>query len=270
MNGYASSGRQIGFVPTMGYLHEGHISLVRQSVSQNDITAASIFVNPTQFAAHEDLSTYPRNEKRDLELLDEAGCNVVFIPQPDEIYPSGYQTYVSVDEITKVLEGEFRPSHFRGVTTVVTILLNLSRCTNAYFGRKDAQQAAVLSRMVKDLYIPCKVHICPIVREPDGLAMSSRNVYLSNQERAEALTLFKSLKLAEELVLSGERDSERIRTAMRVLYEKLREHELQYIAFADAETFALIDRIEEGKPFYILIACRIGKTRLIDNFLLTV
>ncbi len=270
MGQFASVGKQIGFVPTMGFLHEGHISLVRESVKENEITAASIFVNPTQFAAHEDLSNYPRNEKRDLDLLESVGCDVVFIPQPNEIYPPGFQTYVLAEEITKILEGEFRPSHFKGVTTVVTILLNLSRCSNSYFGRKDAQQAAVLTRMVKDLYIPCTVHVCPIVRDSDGLAMSSRNVYLSEDERGEALTLYKSLKLAEELVMKGEKETQRIRAAMTGLYEKLRDYELQYIAFTEAETFTQIDEIEGGIPFYILIACRIGKTRLIDNFLLTV
>lgn len=270
MGSFSSAGKRVGFVPTMGYLHEGHLSLIRQSVAENDVTAASIFVNPAQFAAHEDLSTYPRNEQRDLELLESAGCDIVFIPVPEDIYPSGFQTYVTVTEITSILEGEFRPEHFRGVTTVVTILLNLSRCNNAYFGRKDAQQAAVISRMVKDLAIPAAVHICPIVRESDGLAMSSRNVYLNTEEREEALTLFKSLRTAEDLVLQGERDTKVIRSAMTELYAGLREYELQYIAFTDAETFKLIDIVKSGQPFYILIACRIGKTRLIDNFLLTV
>lgn len=270
MGEVAAAGKQIGFVPTMGYLHEGHISLVKKSVSENYVTAASIFVNPTQFAAHEDLSTYPRNEKRDLELLDSAGCDIAFIPEPNQIYPDGFQTYITVEGITTILEGEFRPAHFKGVTTVVMILLNLSRCTNSYFGRKDAQQAAVLSRMVKDLRLPCTVHICPIVREPDGLAMSSRNVYLNTKERNEALTLFHSLKQAEDIIKNGERDTKIISKAMVALYEKLSDYELQYIAFIDAETFTLIDKIIEGRPFYILIACRIGKTRLIDNFLLTV
>lgn len=270
MGSIAIAAKSIGFVPTMGYLHEGHLALVRQSVAENDVTAASIFVNPAQFAAHEDLSTYPRNEVRDLELLESAGCDIVFLPQTEEIYPENFQTYVLVDEITKILEGEFRPTHFKGVTTVVAILLNLSRCTNAYFGRKDAQQAAVISRMVKDLFMPCVVHICPIVREPDGLAMSSRNIYLDEKDRANALTLFESLKLAEELVYKGERDTDRIKKEMLALYGKLKDYELQYIAFTDAESFAEIKEIETEKPFYILIACRIGKTRLIDNFLLTV
>lgn len=240
------------------------------SKSENDISIVSIFVNPTQFAANEDLSVYPRDFERDIKLLEDAGTDIVFYPSPEDIYPENFQTYIQVEKVSLFLEGALRPTHFRGVCTVVTILLNLAGADNAYFGRKDAQQFAVISRMVKDLHIPTKLTACPLIREEDGLALSSRNVFLSPEEREEALTLYKSLKLAEELIGKGSRDVSDIKLAMEQLFLDKKNSLLQYIAFVSAESFEQQALLSEGDQIYILIACKVGKTRLIDNFLLTV
>ena len=263
----ALEGKKIGFIPTMGYLHKGHISLVKKSKEVSDITVVSIFVNPTQFGPNEDLSKYPRDFERDKKLLEENGCDAIFFPDANEIYPAAFQTSVEVNKITRILEGVHRPTHFKGVTTIVAVLFNCVKPDYAFFGQKDAQQAAVIKRMVNDLKMDIHIRVEPIIREADGLAMSSRNIYLSNDERTDALVLSKSLTIGKELILSGERSSERIIAVMSENIKKVDSAKLDYIAIADAEIFELCGKLETGKEYYILIACRIGSTRLIDNCL---
>ena len=202
-----AEGKTIGFVPTMGYLHSGHLSLIEKSTSQNDVTVISIFVNPTQFGENEDLDQYPRDFERDCRLAQEAGADAVFFPTAGMMYPEGYKTYVEVVDITKRLCGVTRPTHFKGVTTVVTKLFHIVAPDRAYFGQKDAQQLLVIRRMVKDLNMDIEIVGCPIIRETDGLAMSSRNLYLSGEERMQATVLNQSLEMAEKMIDSGERDS---------------------------------------------------------------
>ena len=265
-----AAGKSIGFVPTMGYLHEGHLSLIKKSKAKCDITVVSIFVNPTQFAPSEDLSKYPRDIKRDKKNLTAAGVDYLFYPDVNEIYPSGFQTYVEVENITKILEGEFRPTHFRGVTTIVSILFNAVLPHFAFFGQKDAQQAAVIKRMVQDFKINLKIIVCPIVREKDGLALSSRNVYLSEKEREDALVLYNSLRLAVKLINDGEREVEKIISEMEKFILSVDISNLDYIGIVNSESFEPIKTISSGSSYYILIACKIGTTRLIDNILLRI
>ncbi len=262
---FRKEGKLIGLVPTMGFLHEGHLSLVDKSKSICDITVVTIFVNPTQFAPNEDLKSYPRDFERDKKLLSEKGVDVIFYPAVEEIYPDNFQTNVEVTNISKLLEGESRPSHFKGVTTIVSILFNSVSPHYAFFGQKDAQQVSVIQQMVNDLKFDLKIVVCPIVREKDGLAMSSRNVYLSKQERVDALVLSKSLKIAEDIIKQGIRDKERIISKMKDLIQQVKSSNLDYIQIVDAITFNLIDELVDGKEYYILIACKIGSTRLIDN-----
>jgi pantoate--beta-alanine ligase len=257
----------LGLAPTMGYLHEGHLSLVRASKRDNAHTAATIFVNPTQFAPTEDLSRYPRDEARDLSLLEDEGCDAVFIPTVEEMYPEGFSTSVTVEQLTARLEGASRPTHFRGVTTVVMKLLQIAQPDRAYFGQKDAQQLAVVRRMVRDLDVPVEIAGMPIVREPDGLALSSRNVYLSPDQRRAALVLSRALRLAEDRVRADERDAEKIRAEMRALIAAEPLAALDYVSIADSVTLdelAVIDR-----PALASLAVRFGPTRLIDNTTLT-
>ena len=257
----------LGVVPTMGYLHEGHLSLVRASRRDNAHTVATIFVNPTQFAPNEDLARYPRDEARDLALLETEGVDVVFAPSPDEMYAPGYGTYVTVEQLTDRLEGASRPTHFRGVTTVVLKLLNITRPDRAYFGRKDAQQLAVVRRMVRDRDVPVEIVGMPIVREPDGLAMSSRNVNLTPEQRRAALVLSKSLHLAESLSGSGQRDAGEIRASMRSLIAAEPLAAIDYISVADAGSLDELTSIDG--PALVSLAARFGATRLIDNVTLT-
>ncbi len=256
----------VGFVPTMGYLHEGHLSLVRQARLECASVVASIFVNPTQFGPQEDLAAYPQDLPRDLRLLEEMGVDLVWVPTVDMMYPPGYQTWVSVEEVTKPLEGSRRPTHFRGVTTVVAILFNSVQPQKAYFGQKDAQQAVVIRRMVKDLNFPLEVRVCPIVREGDGLAMSSRNIYLNPTERRAAPILYQALQAARMAFESGERDADLLR---RIVSEKIQIEpmaSLQYVSCADAETLQeLTGLIDRG---LLSLAVFFGKTRLIDNIIL--
>jgi len=263
-------GKSIGFVPTMGYLHSGHMSLVQKSKAENSVTVVSIFVNPTQFGPNEDLSKYPRDFKKDESLLNEAGVDFVFYPESSEIYPDGFETFVVQEKISSRLEGEFRPTHFRGVTTIVSILFNAVKPHRAYFGQKDAQQCAVLNRMVKDLAIDLEMIICPIVREPDGLAMSSRNVYLSETERQDALVLSRSLKLASELISGGETSVSKIKENATSLYAKVESASLDYFEIVEFDSCQSAEKLGKGKKYFILVACRIGKTRLIDNYLIQV
>jgi pantoate--beta-alanine ligase len=256
----------VGLVPTMGYLHEGHLSLVRRARDECASVAASIFVNPTQFSANEDLSKYPRDLKRDLTLLEEAGADLVWTPTPEIMYPPGYQTWVEVEGLTQPLEGAVRPGHFRGVTTVVAKLLNVVQPQKAYFGQKDAQQAAVIQRMTRDLDFPIEIVICPTMREKDGLAMSSRNSYLSPEERQAATVLFRALSAAHAAHRRGERKAEALRQIVReaVALEPLAQ--LQYVSCADFDSLQEVEEIK-GKTL-LSMAVFMGKTRLIDNFIL--
>ncbi len=261
-------GKTIGFVPTMGYLHEGHISLIKRAREENDFVAVSIFVNPTQFGPNEDFEKYPRNFERDSAMCEEAGADLIFHPSPQEIYPQSYMTYVEVNEITEKLCGASRPGHFKGVTTIVNKLFNLVEPDRAYFGQKDAQQVAVIEKMVKDLNMNLQIIPCPIIREGDGLAMSSRNTYLSQSERAAALILSKSLFKAEEEIKSGSRSKAQL---MDMIVSNIKSEplaEIDYIEIVDAKTFRAIDTLEGD--ILIALAVRFGKTRLIDNLRLEV
>ncbi len=256
----------VGFVPTMGYLHEGHLSLVRGARAENSSVVVSIFVNPTQFGPHEDLEKYPRDIERDLALLQKEKTDLVFMPSAAEIYPPHFDSWVEVNGVTERLEGASRPGHFKGVTTVVAKLFNIVQPTRAYFGQKDAQQAAVIRKMVSDLNMDLKIVILPTVRERDGLAMSSRNTYLNSEERRAAIVLHRALTLAQQLFSQGERDGEVIRQQMISLIEKEPLADTEYVSVADAETLAELGRI--NSPALVSLAVKIGKTRLIDNYIL--
>ena len=256
----------VGFVPTMGYLHKGHLSLVRGARAENPSVVASIFVNPTQFGPREDLDKYPRDIERDLALLQKEKTDLVFMPSAAEIYPPHFDSWVEVNGVTERLEGASRPGHFKGVTTVVAKLFNIVRPTRAYFGQKDAQQAAVIRKMVSDLNMDLEIVILPTVRERDGLAMSSRNIYLNPEERRAAVVLHRALTLAQQLFSQGERDGEVIRQQMISLIEKEPLADTEYVSVADAETLAELGRI--NPPALVSLAVKIGKTRLIDNYVL--
>lgn len=257
------SGRTVGLVPTMGALHEGHLSLVRAAVRETDVAAVSIFVNPTQFGPTEDLDKYPRREKRDLELLAAAGANVVFMPPPEEVYPPGYRTYVEVDQLGSKLCGASRPGHFRGVATVVNLLFHTIRPDRAYFGLKDRQQFIVLKRMVNDLGWPVEMVGMPTVRELDGLAMSSRNAYLSPEERAAAPLIHQGLSATRQAFHSGQRDpAELCRMVSRVLETEPR-FRIDYVQLVDQESLETPKQAEAGD--FIAVAAFLGGTRLIDN-----
>jgi len=256
----------VGLVPTMGYLHEGHLELVRRARAANDSVVVSIFVNPTQFGPREDYAAYPRHPQRDLAMLEKAGTDLVFMPPPEEMYPPRFNTWIEVQGVTNRLEGEHRPGHFRGVATVVAKLFNIVEPRRAYFGQKDAQQCLVIRRMVADLNMNLEVVIVPTVREPDGLAMSSRNVYLNPQERKAALVLPRALRLAEERWRGGERSAERLRREMTALIQAEPLARIDYVSVADAETLEELDTLE--RPAVASLAVRIGKTRLIDNVVL--
>ncbi len=256
----------VGFVPTMGYLHEGHVSLVRQAKEENKSVVVSIFVNPAQFGHREDLSSYPRDLKRDLALLEKAGTDVVFVPKDGEMYPSGYDTWVDVDKLTKRLEGASRPTHFRGVTTVVAKLFNIVEANNAYFGQKDAQQALVIQKMVDDLNMNVRVVVCTTVRETDGLAMSSRNVYLTPEQRKQATVLYRSLLLAKDFYAKGERNATKIRRQMTELIQKEPLAVIDYISIADEQNLEELEMIQ-GKALVSMVV-KFGNTRLLDNVML--
>jgi pantoate--beta-alanine ligase len=253
----------VGFVPTMGYLHEGHLVLVKNAKAENASAIASIYVNPTQFGPREDFGAYPRDLNHDLDLLQEVGADIVFVPSDDEMYPPGFSSWVDVEKVAERLEGASRPGHFRGVATVVAKLFNIVQPTRAYFGQKDVQQVVVIKRMVADLNMNVEVVVVPTVRESDGLAMSSRNVYLNPKERQAATILFKALTLAQRLWRDGERDAEKIRREMTALIQKEPLAQIDYVSLADAETLAELNLLD--RPAVASLAVRIGKTRLIDN-----
>ncbi len=261
------SAQQVGLVPTMGALHEGHLSLLDAARAECDVTVVTIFVNPTQFAPDEDFRLYPRDLKRDLSLLGDRGCDLVFAPTNDDMYKPNHATFVDVGPLGDVLEGEFRPTHFRGVATVVLKLFQLAPADRAYFGRKDYQQTLVVRQMVADLNVPVDIRVCPIVRDSDGLAMSSRNAYLTPDERQRARILYRSLRLAEELAGAGERDVATIRRKMKCEIERAGGVEVQYIAFVADGTVTPVQRITG--PTTIAVAAMVGKTRLIDNILVS-
>lgn len=263
-----SMGKTIGFVPTMGYLHEGHISLMRMSVQHNDFTIMSIFVNPTQFGPNEDFERYPRDMEKDTNLAKSAGVDVIFAPSVKEMYPDGYKTYVSVEGITDVLCGKSRPGHFRGVTTIVNKLFNIVEPHKAYFGQKDAQQVAVIKKMVRDLNMNLEIVTCPIVREGDGLAMSSRNVYLSDEERKSAVILSKALVEASILIENGEIKKDDIITYITDRISSEKKAVIDYVEVVDADTLECVD-ILKG-TILIALAVKFGNTRLIDNVILEV
>lgn len=256
----------VGFIPTMGFLHAGHISLVQAARSSCEHVVVSIFVNPTQFAPTEDLAAYPRDLEHDLALLQAAGVDLVWLPDNEMMYPEGFQTWVSVENLTKPLEGQYRPEHFRGVTTVVAKLFNVVQPQRAFFGQKDAQQAAVLQRMVLDLNFPIEMVICPIVREADNLALSSRNTYLTPAERQAGTVLSRSLFAARNLFQKGERRAAALIACMREIIQSEPLAKIQYISCADPLTLQEIDIIENQA--LLSMAVYFGKTRLIDNLLL--
>ncbi len=256
----------VGLVPTMGYLHEGHLSLARKARGENASVIATIFVNPTQFGPNEDLNTYPRDEAGDLAKLDAAGVDLVWIPTAEIMYPPGYQTMVSVTEVTKQLEGAHRPGHFEGVATVVAKLFNATRADRAYFGQKDAQQSVVIRRMVKDLNMQVEIVISPTVREADGLAMSSRNSYLTPDQRKAAKVLFRALSAAQQVYTEGERSGDRLREQMKSVLAAEPQARPQYVSCAHPDTLLELDHVDQD--MLLSMAVFVGKTRLIDNFLL--
>jgi pantoate--beta-alanine ligase len=262
-------GRTIGLVPTMGFLHAGHISLVRRARQENDVVAVTIFVNPTQFGPKEDLDAYPRDTRRDIELLEAEHADIVFIPAVDDIYPPGFTTYVEVEgPITQVLCGKSRPTHFRGVTTVVAKLFHMAAPDRAYFGQKDAQQVAVIRQMVKDLDFDLELVVCPIVRESDGLAMSSRNTYLSSGQRAAAAVLFRSLAEAQATIEQGERSGPAVVGQIRARIGAVRDAVIDYVAVVDARDLTDLEVL--AGEVLIAVAVNFGKTRLIDNIQITI
>lgn len=259
-------GAPIGFVPTMGFLHAGHISLVQRARQECPSVVVSIFVNPSQFGPKEDLAAYPRDLPRDLAMLEAAGTDLVWTPTPESMYPPGFQTWVTVEDLTRGLEGGQRPGHFRGVATVVAKLFNAVAPQKAYFGQKDAQQAAVIRRMTRDLDLPIEIVICPTLREPDGLAMSSRNSYLSPAERTAASVLYRALSAARDAFIQGERQAEVLRRIMQATLAGEPLAEPQYVSCADAETLQEVEQVS-GRTL-LSMAVKIGRTRLIDNILL--
>jgi len=262
---WKSKNRTIGFAPTMGYLHEGHLSLVRASKKKADVTVVSIFVNPTQFGPKEDFRTYPRDFERDAGLLKKEGVDVLFYPDADKMYPGGYKTYVEVHDLQDKLCGRSRPGHFRGVSTVVLKLFNIVRPDYAFFGQKDAQQAIILRRMVRDLDLDVRVEVVPIVREADGLAMSSRNTYLGPDGRKAGLSLIRSLRQAKMRIGAGERRPAVILRALKEMIAAEPLARIDYIEAVDMDTFEPVKEISEGT--LIALAVFIGKTRLIDNMI---
>ena len=263
--------RPLGLVPTMGALHDGHLSLVRQARADNATLAAWIFVNPTQFGPNEDLATYPRNLERDLGLLEAEGADLVFVPSPAEVYPDGFDTWIEPGAVAEGMEGTARPGHFRGVATVVAKMFNLMRPDRAYFGQKDGQQVAVIRKMNADLNLGVDVVTMPTVREPDGLALSSRNAYLTPHERPAAPVIYRALCAAEQLWRSGEQDAEALRSAaLQVLWSEPLLEPVDYVSVVDADTMAGVESValSGGRQVMIAVAARLGAVRLIDNVVL--
>ena len=268
VSAWKREGLSVGLVPTMGFLHEGHQSLISKSASQNDRTVVSVFVNPIQFGPNEDLEAYPRDLNRDMQKVEEAGGDLIFNPEPEEMYPGHFTSFIDTTETTELLCGAVRPVHFRGVCTVVGKLFNIVQPDRAYFGQKDAQQLATVKRFVRDLNFPLEIVPCPIVREADGLAKSSRNTYLNPEERKAALILSQSLKKGQEAILQGERDAKKV---IDIIRENLQTEPLARIDYVEVVDFENIQRTPsiDGETL-VAIAVYIGKTRLIDNFIVNI
>jgi len=258
-----AAGKRIGFVPTMGALHQGHIALINTSVRQCDFTVISIFVNPTQFGPTEDFERYPRPLEKDLRLCRDCGVDVVFAPSTETMYPRPNLTWVVVEKLTEPLCGRFRPGHFRGVTTVCTKLFNIVQPDVAYFGQKDAQQAVVVRRMVEDLNMPLEIVVCPTVRDPDGLATSSRNVYLTDSQRRQATRIYQALQHGQRLIVQGLHDPDQILQAVQDILQQAPDLQPEYVSLVDAETLEPIEKLS-GRVL-LAVAARIGSARLIDN-----
>jgi pantoate--beta-alanine ligase len=259
-------GQRVGLVPTMGALHEGHVSLVRAAKQQSDYVAVSLFVNPLQFGPNEDLGKYPRRLERDRDLLEQAGVDLLFAPSEAEMYPGRAVTFVNVEGLSERLDGQSRPGHFRGVTTVVSKLFHIIEPDRAFFGQKDAAQVAIIRRMVRDLNLPVEIVVCPIVREPDGLAMSSRNAYLDPQRRKQALALSRALRRVEELFRQGERDAAKLEVAGRQVVAEDPAVRLDYLAIVDLNSLEPVNPAAPGA--LVAVAAYVGNTRLIDNVIL--
>ena len=254
---------RLGVVPTMGFLHEGHLSLVRRAKADCGSAAATIFVNPTQFGPHEDFGRYPRALPHDLELLESAGTDLVFVPDVPEIYPNGFDARIDIGGVTQRLEGEVRPGHFTGVATICAKLFNITQPSKVYFGQKDAQQCVMVQKLVRDLNFPCEVVVCPTVREADGLAMSSRNAYLTPSQRAHAGKLYRALQSARLRYTEGERDAETLRSLVRERLANIPEAKVDYVSIADPQS---LEELSQARPgALVLTAVRLGATRLIDN-----
>jgi pantoate--beta-alanine ligase len=266
---FRSEGKKIAVVPTMGYLHQGHASLIERASSLADIVITTIFVNPAQFGPDEDFTRYPRDLEHDKAIALAAGSDIIFYPDVEEMYPKGYDSIVEVEKTSNILEGKFRPKHFRGVTTVVVKLFNITKPHIAIFGQKDAQQAFVIRKLIKDLNFDIKIIIAPIVRETDGLAMSSRNIYLNETERKNALVLFRSLQYAENRIHQGERSIASMRKEMLNIIQSGTPTKIDYIAFINPDTFSEMEFIDPSE-ILIALAVRFGSTRLIDNFLIPI
>jgi pantoate--beta-alanine ligase len=260
-----NAGRTVGLIPTMGALHAGHLSLVEAARRDCDYVVTSVFVNPTQFGPQEDLANYPRDLERDCQLLGQSGCDLVFAPSNDTMYPAGCDTFVEVGAATSEWEGEFRPTHFRGVATIVLKLFQIAPAHRAYFGRKDYQQTVVVQRMVEDLNVPIEICLCPIVRDAEGLALSSRNAYLTPAQRQQALSLSQSLQLAQQMWADGERQPATFRQALQQHMQQAGA-EVQYVALLRPGTVQSVDRVDQ--PTVFAIAAQVGKTRLLDNALI--
>jgi pantoate--beta-alanine ligase len=259
--------RTIGLVPTMGALHEGHLSLVREARRMCDVVVVSVFVNPTQFGPSEDYEDYPRDLTKDTALLTDYNVDYIFAPAAEEIYPKDFSTYVNVGGLSKLLEGESRPGHFRGVATVVAILLNTVRPDFAFFGQKDAQQAVIIKRMVRDLAFDTEIVVSPTVREDSGLAISSRNLYLDAEEQQSAAVIHRALKQAKEIYKKGERHAGKLAEIVRTTIETEPRVRVDYVSVVDAETLERLDKLDE-RPILVAVAAYVGKTRLIDNTML--
>lgn len=258
---------KVGVVLTMGALHQGHLDLVKAAREDNDHVIATIFVNPTQFAANEDFASYPRDLDRDLDLFEKAGVDLVFTPTPEMMYPPGFETHITVEDVSQGLEGQARPGHFRGVATVVNKFFNILQPTTAYFGQKDAQQVVVIRHMVRDLNMPLKISVVPTLREPDGLAMSSRNVYLKPEERAVANVLYRSMRAASAAYEAGDRHPNALRKAARAVLDAEPQVHTDYVAICDPRTLLGVHQPSD-RPVLILVAAKLGKPRLLDNCLL--
>ncbi|HWS54812.1 MAG TPA: pantoate--beta-alanine ligase [Pyrinomonadaceae bacterium] len=260
--------KTIGLVPTMGALHEGHLSLVREARRMCDVVVVSVFVNPAQFGPGEDFERYPRDLTGDTVKLADYNVDYIFAPAPEEIYPKGFSTYVSVEGLSEPMEGVARPGHFRGVATVLTVLFNTIRPDFAFFGQKDAQQASVVRRLVRDLAFDIEVVVLPTVREQSGLALSSRNAYLGDEDRRAAAVLYRALSQAREVYMEGERSPKRLAEAVRGQFDAEPRARLEYVGVVDADTMEKLDRIPEDRPVLIALAAHVGRTRLIDNIVL--